>query len=447
MGLSITRVAVTENIYCFLYMKEKINLLIHKFRILSDDKDIGGNLIIWSFLKLVTSLEKLKQASAALTYHTLFALVPIMAMMIAVANLMGYSEAFRAQVESFFVGQEGVAVMLLSFAEKYLTKQMNYWLGASVGMVFLIYSLFSIFQTIDKSVNSLWNLKGHSLKTQLKVFVFVLLVPFASMILLALWLSISSYFEQGIIHEVNIFIITVGVYVSCLFAAYKFIPNTKVEVKYALRSAVVCGVLFAMLQYFGFLVFTAFCSYRNIYGDLASLILFILWIYFSWTICLAGSRWNYFLQEGKRLDEENRYKKISCNYRKFLSLLLIEKMESLGAKNNDGAFTVQDITLAMVDEYNIPTHVVHDIVDEFVDKGVVVEDMKERLLLDDAFKGRSLNVLLEKLDVVGDNSYAMQLMFGSEEGESAAGLWRAINNASSPDKKMFSKTLSEVLRK
>ena len=171
-------------------MKEKINLLIHKFRILSDDKDIGGNLIIWSFLKLVTSLEKLKQASAALTYHTLFALVPIMAMMIAVANLMGYSEAFRAQVESFFVGQEGVAVMLLSFAEKYLTKQMNYWLGASVGMVFLIYSLFSIFQTIDKSVNSLWNLKGHSLKTQLKVFVFVLLVPFASMILLALWLSI-----------------------------------------------------------------------------------------------------------------------------------------------------------------------------------------------------------------------------------------------------------------
>ena len=408
-------------------MKEKVKKIIYKLHILNDDREIGANLIVWSFLKLVTSLEKLKQASAALTYHTLFALVPIMALMVAVANLMGYSEAFRLQVESFFEGQEGVAVMLLTFAEKYLTKQMNYWLGAGVGLVFLLYSLFSIFQTIDNSVNSLWNLKGHSLKKQLKVFVFVLLVPFVSMIMLALWISISSYFEQGIIHEVNIFVITVCVYIACLFTAYKFIPNTKVEFRYALRSAVVCGVLFAMLQYFGFMIFAMFSSYRNIYGDMASLILFILWIYFSWTICLAGSRWNYLLQEGKRLDEENRYKKVGCNYRKFISLLVIERIERLAARSGDGSFDIIELAADMTSEYNMPTHVTYDIVDEFQSKEIVSENMDDRLMLDEAFKGRTAAVLLEKLESVGYNGYAMQLMSSSPGNGRAADLWRLMN--------------------
>ena len=428
-------------------MKEKIKLLIYKLHILNDDREIGGNLIVWSFLKLVTSLEKLKQASAALTYHTLFALVPIMALMVAVANLMGYGEAFKQQVEGFLVGQETIANSLLSFAEKYLINaQMNYWLGAGVGMVFLLYSLFSIFQTVDNSVNSLWNLKGHSIKKQLKVFVFVLLVPFVSMILLALWVSISSFFEQGIVHEVNIFVITVAVYVACLFAAYKFIPNTKVEVGYALRSAIVCGVLFAMLQYFGYLIFSMFSNYRNIYGDLASLIIFVLWIYFSWTICLAGSRWNYLLQEGKRLDEENRYRRIGGNYRKFLSLLVLDKIERSASKGGDGSFAVQDITSVMAADYNMPTHVTLDIIDEFVDKGIVLENMNERFLLDTAFKGCSVGVFLEKLEDFGDNSYAVHLMSGARGNKRAVELWRAIGNAPSARKELLGMSLSEVLK-
>ena len=427
-------------------MKEKIKFLIYKFRILSDDREIGGNLIVWSFLKLVTSLEKLKQASAALTYHTLFAIVPVMAMMVAVANIMGYTDAFKEHVEMFFVGQEGIASMLLAFAEKYLINaQMNYWLGAGVGMLFLVYSLFSIFQTIDNSVNSLWNLKGHSLKKQLKVFVFVLLVPFVAMILLALWMSISSYFEQGVIHEMNIFFITVGVYVATLFAAYKFIPNTKVEVKYALYSAVVCGVVFAMLQYFGYLVFSMFNSYRNIYGDLANLILFILWIYFSWTICLVGSRWNYLLQEGKRLDEENRFKKISSDYRKFLSLLLLSKIETATAKSTDGTFELQDVTDAMATDYNMPMHITHDIVEEFMDKGVVIENMEEKLLLDDAFKGRTVGDLLEKFSTVGDNTYPISPISCTGCNARAIVLWRLVNNGKGKGGAMFNMSLAEML--
>ena len=417
------------------------------FNILSDDKEIEGNLILWSFVKLFTSLEKLKQASAALTYHTLFAIVPIMAMLVAVAKLMGYGEMFRETVEGFFEGQEGIAATLLSFAESYLhNAQVNYLLGAGVGLVFLIYSLFSIFQTVDDSFNSLWNLKGHGLKKQLKVFVFILLVPFVGMILLAMWLSVSSYISSGgVIHKVNVFLVLTGIYVALMFLAYKFIPNTKVEVRYAARSAIACGIAFGIVQYFGFMVMSMFSSYRNIYGDMASLVLFILWIYFSWTICLAGSRWNYLLQEGKRLDEENRFKAISHNYRKFLTLLLLARCEEEAGKSNDSTFSAIDVASGMGERYSMPTHVAMDIIDELERKGIILENEEERLLLDSAFQGRTVRALLDKLDDAGNNSYAMHVTMKAHKSGKENELWKYMNNPHSSAIKELDVPLKEFL--
>ena len=428
-------------------IRDNIKKCIRMFNILSDDKEIEGNLILWSFVKLFTSLEKLKQASAALTYHTLFAIVPIMAMLVAVAKLMGYGEIFRETVEGFFEGQEGIAATLLSFAESYLhNAQVNYLLGAGVGLVFLIYSLFSIFQTVDDSFNSLWNLKGHGLKKQLKVFVFILLVPFVGMILLAMWLSVSSYISSGgVIHKVNVFLVLTGIYVALMFLAYKFIPNTKVEVRYAARSAIACGVAFGIVQYFGFMVMSMFSSYRNIYGDMASLVLFILWIYFSWTICLAGSRWNYLLQEGKRLDEENRFKAISHNYRKFLTLLLLARCEEEAGKSNDSTFSAIDVASGMGERYSMPTHVAMDIIDELERKGIILENEEERLLLDSAFQGRTVRAVLDKIDDAGNNSYAMHVTMEAHKSGKEYELWKYMNNTHSSAIKELDVPLKEFL--
>ena len=69
-------------------MRNRIRTTAQKLKLLYKDREIGGNLVLWSFIKFLTGPNKVKQAAAALTYHTLFALVPVMAMMIAVANLM-----------------------------------------------------------------------------------------------------------------------------------------------------------------------------------------------------------------------------------------------------------------------------------------------------------------------------------------------------------------------
>ena len=409
-------------------MKNRIKRTTQKLRLLYKDREIGGNLVLWSFIKFLTGPDKVKQAAAALTYHTLFALVPVMAMMIAVANIMGYGDAFKEKVELFFVGQENIATELLKFVDTYLgNTDTNYLFGAILGMSFLLYSVFSIYQTIDASFNSLWELKEHSLKKQIKTFLLVLLIPFVSILLLAIWMSISSFFEgKGLFHEANIFVLTTCTYIAVLFIAYKFIPNTKVNIRHAAIAATFCGIVFAIMQYSGSLILGLFGRYRNIYGNLASLMIFILWIYFSWTICLSGSRWNYLLQEGDRLDAENRFKRLSHNYHKFLTILTIAKCKETAKESESNTFTIQDIAGKMNATYGISLQAATKIIYTMERKGIITADENERYCLNKEFGQGGGMELVGILDRAGNNSIDEIEQRLSEEEKA---LWHRINGA------------------
>ena len=407
-------------------MRNRIKKTAQKLKLLYKDREIGGNLVLWSFIKFLTGPDKVKQAAAALTYHTLFALVPVMAMMIAVANFMGYGEAFKEKVEQFFVGQENIAGELLKFVDTYLgNADTNYMFGAIVGLAFLLYSVFSIFQTIDVSFNSLWELKEHSLKKQIKVFLLVLLIPFVAILLLAIWMSISSFFEgEGLFREVNIFVLTTCIYIAVLFVAYKFIPNTKVDIRHAAISATFCGIVFAIMQYSASLILGLFGSYRNIYGNLASLMIFILWIYFSWTICLAGSRWNYLLQEGNRLDADNKFKRLSHNYYKFLTMLTIAKCKEAILNSEDKSFTIKEIASIMNATYGISLHTASKIMYTMERKEIIRANEYERYILSEKFGQGNEMELIGILDRAGNNNAGeIEPKLSEKEKE----LWKKIN--------------------
>ena len=407
-------------------MRNRIKTTAQKLKLLYKDREIGGNVVLWSFVKFLTGPDKVKQAAAALTYHTLFALVPVMAMMIAVANFMGYGEAFKEKVEQFFVGQENIAGELLKFVDTYLgNTDTNHIFGIIVGLSFLLYSVFSIYQTIDASFNSLWELKEHSLKKQIKVFLLVLLIPFVAILLLAIWMSISSFFEEeGLFREVNVFLLTTCIYIAVLFIAYKFIPNTKVNIRHAAISATFCGIVFVIMQYSASLILGLFGTYRNIYGNLASLMIFILWIYFSWTICLAGSRWNYLLQEGNRLDADNKFKRLSHNYYKFLTMLTIAKCKEAILNSEDKSFTIKEIASTMNATYGISLHTASKIMYTMERKEIIRANENERYILSEKFGQENEMELIGILDRAGNNNAGeIEPKLSEKEKE----LWKRIN--------------------
>ena len=102
----------------------------------------------WSIIKLVESFSRLQLSSAALTYHTIFAIVPIMSLMIAIAKGLGYDDLFVKQVQNLFQGQEVISESLLLYANSYLSNtKVTMWLGVGIGVALLLYSVFSIFST------------------------------------------------------------------------------------------------------------------------------------------------------------------------------------------------------------------------------------------------------------------------------------------------------------
>lgn len=389
-------------------------------------RQMSKHRISWSLIKLVDCFGSLQLASAALTYHTLFALVPVMALMTAIAKGLGYDEIFLEMVRNFLQGQEAISDGLIQYTDSYLNNtKVTMWLGVGIGIGLLLYSVFSIFRTIDATFNMLWNEKPRSFHKQLKTFAFVLVLPFAVIMAIALWWSLSSIFNDSIIKELNVLIISVSTYILLLFAAYKLIPNTTVKAKYAAFSAIACGVIFALMQYFSYYIISSF-NYRSIYGDLASLMIFVLLIYFSWTICLAGSKWNFFLQNADKQEHENDYKGINNHYHKFLCMLIIERIESLHPFSSN--FDIETIAANAEKEYALPAHLTNHIISHLHDKRVLFTGKGETLYLSKRYCGRTVRQMLSDLDNAGRNSDVISTLSEIHNNENIAELWQQIQD-------------------
>ena len=379
----------------------------------------------WSIIKLVESFSRLQLSSAALTYHTLFAIVPIMSLMIAIAKGLGYDELFEQLIKRIFKGQEVISESLLMYANSYLNNtKVTMWLGVGIGLLLLLYSVFSIFSTIDSTFNMLWNESGRSFKKLLKTFAIVLVMPFVVVLALVLWFSVSTIFNGTIVEEINILIVSVASYVLILFAAYKYIPKAKVKTRYAAISAGVCGSIFALMQYFSYYIISMF-NYGDIYGKLASLMIFLLLIYFTWTVCLAGSKWNYFLQKADEQERENEYKAVNHLYHKFLCILIIERIESLHPFSS--RFTAAAIAENAEREYQLPAHLTLEIIKYLKAKRVLFGDRNDTLYMSKRFCGRTIGQILDELDTAGRNSDVIETLKEIHSNATLNHLWCVIN--------------------
>lgn len=87
----------------------------------------------------------------------------------------------------------------------------------------------------------------------------------------------------------------------CLFfLIYKIIPNTRVESKSALQAALFTGLLWELAKHlFGWYV-VHLARYSIFYGSLSTLIIFVLWVYYSSMILVLGAEFAYFLEEERR---------------------------------------------------------------------------------------------------------------------------------------------------
>ncbi|HXW60023.1 MAG TPA: YihY family inner membrane protein [Myxococcota bacterium] len=236
------------------------------------------------------------QAASALAYTTLISLVPLMMLSIGLLSAFPSFQAYSKTI-STFIFQHFVpssAHVIQSYIELYASNASRL---SAAGLFFSLIGAVTLLFTMESAFNTIWRVRkarrGFSAFllywAMLTLMPLALVATFALSIFLLKLPSISSLVQAvtGIL-PVLYLIPILGSFLVFVFL-YKALPNHKVPLKDAALGALASAVIFEALKVaFGFYI-SRFSTYSDIYGALAFVPIFLLWLYLLWLVVLFGA--------------------------------------------------------------------------------------------------------------------------------------------------------------
>jgi len=253
------------------------------------------------------SAKRVMGTATNLTYSTLLAFVPIMAVVFAIARGFGYSMYIEEWFRNSLSSQPDAANTIIGFVNSYLvhTKK-GLFLG--IGLIFMLFTVLMLISNIELAFNDIWQVKRQrSLFRTITDYVTLLfLMPIVIVISSGLSITVAALNHQlgdiVLIGPVVSFLIELSPYLlwSVAFTLlYLFMPNTKVELKSALLPGILAGVCMQVFQLIYINSQIWISNYNAIYGSFAIIPFFLLWLQASWIICLGGAELSYCRQNAE----------------------------------------------------------------------------------------------------------------------------------------------------
>ena len=122
--------------------------------------------------------KNLNDKAKALTYSLIFAIVPILAMIVAIAQGFGVADVIENQLNKSFLGETNLVPTIMEMVQRYLdTAQGGVFIG--IGILILLWAIYSFFQSVETAFNKIWNVhKSRSILRQVTTYVtIVVLIP------------------------------------------------------------------------------------------------------------------------------------------------------------------------------------------------------------------------------------------------------------------------------
>lgn len=234
--------------------------------------------------------------AAALTYTFILALVPAIAVCLTIFSFYYVDMArMQADLKTFLLKNlaTGTGSAVTVYIESFLGKVRLKTIGVA-GFTGLMLTSILLLTGIENSMNRIWNIqRNRPLWKRIGLaLLFIILGPVclgASVTASALLAKRSHLFLPS---QIGSTLATTLLF----FTLFKLLPNTKVRSSAAALSAFLAAAC-AELAKWGYTIYTAkMVFYNKVYGGLAALPFFLIWIYLNWTIFLAGTQLNYLLQ-------------------------------------------------------------------------------------------------------------------------------------------------------
>lgn len=327
------------------------------------------NLSIKSFLD-----SDLQSRAAGLTYRTILALVPALAVLFAIGRGFGFHKILQAQIFSYFPAQKESLDTVLGFVDAYLA-QSSEGIFVGIGLLVLLWTMISLMNNIESTFNSIWGIKrGRSLLRKITDYTSMMLIlPIlmicASGLSIFMTSTLQNIFDFEFMSPIISFLFKLASYIfTWLFFAAMFmlIPNTKVKFQNALIAGIFSGTGFLILQWLFVSGQMSVSSYNAIYGSFSLLPMLLIWIQFSWVVILSGIVICYSSQSIYRFNFSNKINEISIDYRNKITLAIM----SIIVKHFDKGLkpiTIEELT----NKYDFPPRIATEITEELIEANLI----------------------------------------------------------------------------
>lgn len=393
-----------------------------------------GNRILFDVIKTIYlaareyTANKLNVRAAALTYSITFAVVPIIALLIAIGKGFGIETYIENALRDTFIAQANMMPKVMSFVEKYLqTTRGGVFIG--VGLAILIYAVFNFFKQVENAFNFIWHVKkSRSIIRQFTIlfsglFIFPILIVISS----GLSIYINNILSQTILYQffspiLKFLMFFVPLFLSWLVFTFMYlvIPNTKVKFMNAMIAGIIAGSAFQAFQLLYVSGQINLTRYNAIYGGFAAVPLLLLWINISSLIVLLGAEIAYVSQNLRNYDYETDTQNISNRYKKYLAVfvtfLIVKRFE-----NDQPPLNMEEI----IKEYKLPIRLLRQVLQILTESNVITEvydaELGEKKYLPYMDINKlSINILYSKIDKHGSE------LFLTNETKEMKSIWKKM---------------------
>ncbi len=242
--------------------------------------------------------EAVQLRAMSLTYLSIFALVPALVVVFSVVQAVAGMERIAAQLNVFIL--DNLAVGARATLEPYLARFTSNAHATSAGLVgaaALAWSSISLLSNVERAINDLWGIRRRRVLRRM-VLTYWAGLTFGPLMLagsVALGVGARAWLSGtglGWLAVIGSLLLTCSVFA----VIYWVVPFTRVRPSAALAAGLVAGLTWEAAKWGYAEAVTRFFRYNAIYGSVAVLPTFLLWLFVSWTILLSGARIAYVVQ-------------------------------------------------------------------------------------------------------------------------------------------------------
>lgn len=242
--------------------------------------------------------------SSLLTLYTLQSIVPFVALVLGIARGFGLDTYLLKLITTLFEGQKEVIDYTVKFSYSML-QHLQGQVVAGIGVIFLLWTVLTLLNYVESVLNEIWKVRtSRSFMRKFSDYLaLVVICPIifvaSSSITLYINAQITNYetlADSAMVKNASGYLAIIVKFVSPLLLSwlvficiYLFVPNIKFSTWPRVLAAVVAGSLFQIWQIFYLKAQIYVFSYNIVYGAVAALPLFLIWLQVSWIIVLFGA--------------------------------------------------------------------------------------------------------------------------------------------------------------